>query len=225
MADTRTRLGAESTLSDHVVVYLLILITSAIELILTAADLGALGTPYWRGMAYGYGAFHSHILTDWQGNFAAQPVTMFVTYAFLHGGWLHLLVNMLALASFGTVIARQVGTLRFLGAYILCAVGGAAAFGLFSTSNAPAVGASGALFGLLGIWICWGYLDRRHYGEGLSEIYRALGILVIYNVAFWVLLGGRLAWETHLGGFITGWLIALFWGRQTYRRARRGGAQ
>lgn len=93
---------------------------------------------------------------------------------------------------------------------------------MLATTDAPAVGASGALFGLLGIWICWGYLDRRHYGEGMSEIIRALSILLIYNVAFWFLLGGRLAWETHLGGFVTGWVIALYWGRQVYRRNRKG---
>lgn len=202
-------------------VYLLILITSGIEICLTAADLGWIGSPYWRSAANSHAAFFSQILGDWRPNFAAQPVTMFVTYAFLHGGWLHLAVNMLALASFGTVIARQVGATRFLLAYLICAIGGAAFFALLSNTTAPMVGASGALFGLLGIWMCWGYLDRRHYGQGMSEIYRALGILLLYNVVFYYLLGGHLAWETHLGGFLTGWVIALFWGRQVYHRDRK----
>ncbi len=85
------------------------------------------------------------------------------------------------------------------------------------------VGASGALFGLLGLWICWDYLDRRHFGEKMWGTYKALFYLVLYNVVFWVLLHGNLAWETHLGGFVAGWLIGLYWGRPALlsRRARR----
>lgn len=222
MTDRPSRIQSRPGLDGPGLVYVLIFLTSAIELGLSAADLGWIGSPYWRGAVFGQGAFYRQILTDWQGNFALQPLTMFVSYAFLHANWLHLLINMIALASFGTVIAAQVGAWRFLSAYLLCAIGGGAAHALLSSSAAPVVGASGALFGLLGIWICWGYLDRRRYGEGQVEILRAIGILVLYNLAFWYLLAGRLAWEAHLGGFVTGWVIALFWGRPVYRRRRRG---
>lgn len=223
MTKNKIRSATINKNAGQAVVYGLILITSAVELCLTAADLEWIGSPYWRGTAYSYGAFYAQLLSSWTGNFSAQPITMFVTYAFLHGGLLHLVVNMMALASFGPIIANQVGSLRFIFAYFFCSIGGVALYGILSTSDAPVVGASGALFGLLGVWICWGYLDRRHYGEGLREIYRAVFFLILYNVAFFVLLSGRLAWETHLGGFVVGWLIALFWGRQTYQRRQKGG--
>lgn len=137
MSDTRPRRSAATSTSDLLVVYLLILVTSAIELCLSAADLGWIGSPYWRGAAYGNGAFYSHMLSDWSRNFPGQQFTMFITYAFLHAGLLHLLVNMLALVSFGTVIARQVGAARFLLAYLLCAIGGALFYAVLGTSDAP----------------------------------------------------------------------------------------
>ncbi|WP_172326892.1 rhomboid family intramembrane serine protease [Mangrovicoccus sp. HB161399] len=202
-------------------VVLLIIVNCAVEAVLQLADYRLIGSPYWRSWTYDNFAFYAPLLRDWQPNYPLQPVAMFVTYAFLHAGWLHLLVNMLALSSFGTEIARQAGTQKFLAAYLLTAIGGAACYGALSDSPTPMVGASGALFGLLGVWICWGYLERRHYGEGMREIWRALFILVAYNVVFYVLLHGQLAWETHLGGFLTGWALAMFWGRPIYRRKSR----
>ena len=83
------------------------------------------------------------------------------------------------------------------------------------------VGASGALFGLLGIWLCWDYLDRRRYGDPLWVTGRALLFLVLYNLVFWVLLSGNLAWETHLGGFVTGWILAVFWSNNILAQSRR----
>ncbi|WP_171060492.1 rhomboid family intramembrane serine protease [Poseidonocella sp. HB161398] len=207
-----------------IAVLLLIIVNCAVEAVLAAADFRLVGSPYWRSLAYDYGAFFAPLLRDWTPNFALQPVTMFVSYAFLHAGWLHLVVNMLALSSFGSEIERQAGTAKFLAAYLITAIGGAACYGLLSDSPTPMVGASGALFGLLGVWICWGYQERRHYGEGMREIWRALLILVAYNVVFYLLLHGQLAWETHLGGFVAGWALALVWGRPIYRRKRRGPA-
>ncbi|MBE3638045.1 rhomboid family intramembrane serine protease [Mangrovicoccus algicola] len=203
-------------------VALLIGVNCLVEGLLQAADHGVFATPHLRGLAYEYGAFFSPLLRGARPDYAAQPVTMFLSYALLHAGWLHLLVNMLALAGIGSEIARAAGTARFLAGYALTAIGGAACFGLLTASPVPMVGASGALFGLLGIRICWGYQERRHYGEGMRDIWRALFILVAYNLVFWLLLHGQLAWETHLGGFVAGWLLALAWGRPIYRRRRRG---
>jgi len=195
----------------------------AIELILAAADRGLIGQPYWRLMAYNFGAFWQPTLTGRPPLYPLQQEAMFVTYAFLHGGLLHLAVNMLALWSFGLAIIRRVGERRFILAYLLTALGGSAGFALLSSSPAPMVGASGSLFGLLGLWICWDYLDRKHFGEPIWRTYRALIYLVIYNLVFWFVLHGRLAWETHLGGFLAGWILGLYWGRGVYLRRRRDG--
>lgn len=193
----------------------------AIELVLGAADLGLWANAGLRSKAYALGAFWKPLLLGAKPIYTAQPVAMFGTYAFLHGGLLHMVVNMIALVSFGTAIVNRVGQKRFLVVYAISALGGAVGFGLFSGSSAPMVGASGALFGLLGVWICWDYLDRRHHGDPLWITLRAVVFLVLYNLVFWLLLHGQLAWETHFGGFVAGWLLAVFWGRAVLDESRR----
>lgn len=192
----------------------------AVELALLAADVGLWANPNLRSTAYALGAFWIALLEGAQPIFPSQPVAMFGTYAFLHGGPVHMIVNMIALISFGTAIVNRIGQKRFLVVYAISALGGAAGFGLFSTSSAPMVGASGALFGLLGTWVCWDYLDRRHYGDPLWVTLRAVVFLVAYNLVFWILLHGQLAWETHFGGFVAGWLLAVFWGRSVLNQSR-----
>lgn len=202
----------------------LLLITLSIlgvEACLFAADAGYIGSPTWRAWAYQHGAFWAVLLKGAEPVFPGQPATMFATYAFLHGGLLHVVVNSIALLSFGTAIIQRIGQKRFLIAYFVTAVGGGACFGLFSSNPAPMVGASGALFGLLGIWVCWDYLDRRYYGDPLWVTARAIVFLIVYNLVFFVLLSGNLAWETHLGGFVTGWLLAVHWGRSILDQSRR----
>jgi membrane associated rhomboid family serine protease len=71
------------------------------------------------------------------------------------------------------------------------------------------VGASGALFGLAGGSLAWMYVDRFSHGKGLLLVLRAVIMLILLNLVMWWAMEGQLAWQTHLGGFITGWLCAL----------------
>ena len=85
-------------------------------------------------------------------------------------------------------------------------LGGGLAFGLMSSSPAPMVGASGAIFGLVGAWTWMQGADRAQGGAGPGAVaLRVLGItagLALLNLVMWLLAGGVLAWETHLGGFL-----------------------
>lgn len=198
----------------------LLLVNTGIELGLSLADHGVWGDGWWRAWAYGHLAFWADLLHGAGQLYAGQTVAMFVTYGFLHGGILHLVVNMFALFSFGVAIVDRIGQKRFLAVYLGSTIGGAAGYALLTNAHDPMVGASGALFGLLGVWVCWDYLDRRFYGDPLWVTARALVFIVLYNVVFWVLLSGRLAWETHLGGFVVGWALAVFWGRPVHRQSR-----
>ena len=71
------------------------------------------------------------------------------------------------------------------------------------------VGASGALFGLTGGLLAWLYVDRYTRSEGLLPVAQAVMALFIFNLVLWWAMDGHLAWETHLGGFLTGWIFAL----------------
>jgi membrane associated rhomboid family serine protease len=134
---------------------------------------------------------------------------MFFTYAFLHGGFVHLVVNMFTLFSLGRTVCLRVGAGGFVALYTAAVVGGAVAFGMLTDPAGPMVGASGGLFGLVGAILAWNTRDLRGAGESLSPVWRALVGLLLLNVVIWWATSGLLAWETHLGGFIAGWLVAL----------------
>ncbi len=162
-----------------------------------------------RMQAYEYGGFWAGLLASWVPNYPSQPYLMFFTYGFLHGGFLHLAVNMITLWSLGQAVISRVGTRGFTLLYGAALLGGACGFALLSSNPAPMVGASGALFGLAGGLLAWGYVDRFSIQDALWPVARAAGLLLTLNVVMWWALDGRLAWETHLGGFLTGWLAAM----------------
>lgn len=188
---------------------MLIAVNVVIELTLSAADAGLVGSTRWRALAYQDGAFWAGLLHGWQPNYPAQPWTMFLSYAVLHGGLVHLAGNMLVLWGLGRILRLRLGTAGFLAIYLLSAIGGALAFGLLTRSPQPMVGASGALFGLVGAWQYWRWSRRRRAGRSLWPVWQTLAWLAGFNLLFWVLLDGLLAWQTHLGGFVTGWLAAV----------------
>ena len=186
----------------------IIALCTIVELMLVAADLGLVAVPRLRSLAYQYGGFWVGLLGTWRPNYAAQPYLMFATYAFLHGGILHLLVNMMTLYSLGRLVISRVGQWRFLLLYGISALGGALGFAALTSVPQPMVGASGALFGLVGAWIAWDYIDRFTLSEPLLPVLRPILILIVLNVVLYYAMGGHLAWETHLGGFLAGFFGA-----------------
>ena len=184
-------------------------ICSGIELVLQLADFGIIFSSRLRMLAYDYFGFWPGLLRDWTPNYPSQPKLMFLTYGFLHSGFLHVLFNMFTLFSLARIVIFRVGQLRFLALYILTILGGAIGFWLLTDTLSPMVGASGALFGLAGALISWEYVDRFTIRVGLWPVLRAVLFLVGLNIALWWAMKGQLAWETHLGGFITGWVVAL----------------
>ena len=82
------------------------------------------------------------------------PSLSLVTYMFLHGGWLHVLLNMLFLFVFGDNIEDALGHGRFLVFYLLCGIAGGAAHAIAAPqSNVPLVGASGAIAGVIAAYM------------------------------------------------------------------------
>lgn len=190
------------------VLVIVIVICCIVELVLQLADRQIIAMPRLRMLAYEYGGFWAGLLQSWTPNYPNQPYLMFLTYGFLHGGLLHLLINMITLWSLGQAVLERVGVRGFLLLYTASLLGGAVGFALLASTLAPMVGASGALFGLAGGLLAWGYVDRFTLQEALWPVVRAVGLLLTLNAVMWWALDGQLAWETHLGGFVTGWLAA-----------------
>jgi rhomboid protease GluP len=179
------------------------------EVVLQGADLGIWGAPDWRGAAYGSFGFWPGLLYDWRPNYRLQPLAMFVTYGFLHVGALHMVVNMITLWSLGRAVLDRAGGRGFLALYAASLLGGGMGFGLLTNTTIPMVGASGALFGLIGGVLVWAVIDRRREGLTLWPVGRAVLGLVALNAVLWFVAGGQLAWQTHLGGLATGAAMAL----------------
>lgn len=187
----------------------LVAILALIEGLLQLGDLGLIGPPRFRALAYEYFGFWPGILSGWVPNYAFQPYAMFLTYAFLHGGLLHLGVNLVTLWSLGTAVLDRVSTPKFLAIYALSMLGGAVGFALLGHGFRPMVGASGALFGLAGAILAWNYVDRFTQAMGLWPVARAVGLLIALNFVLYFAMDRLLAWETHLGGFLSGWVAAM----------------
>lgn len=181
----------------------------SIELTLSLADYGFLEHTRLRDDVYEFGGFWPGLLNNWTENYPYQSTLMFFTYAFLHIALPHLAINMIALWGLGLIVLRRVGIWGFGFTYVASILGGALVFGLTAPDLRPMVGASGALFGLCGALLSWAYVDRFTFRQGLLPVIQAIMILVLVNLIMWWAMSGQLAWQTHLGGFVAGWIAAL----------------
>lgn len=188
-----------------------------IELVLQAADRGWIGTLRWRTLAYQYGAFWPGLLDNWTPNYTGQPGLMFVSYAFMHGGMSHLLGNAITLWVLGGLVCDRAGQHGFAAVYALTALGGALCYAALSNGVQPMVGASGAIFGLAGIWTGWRWLDNPPGWPNATFVLGVWAALVGLNMALWWWHDGHLAWQTHLGGYVTGFALAGWLGRTPTR--------
>ncbi len=179
------------------------------ELVFLGSDLGLWGRPWWRTVTYEYAGFWTGLLGNWRPNYALQPVLMFVSYGFLHAGLWHLALNMTTLLALTPPLVARIGAGRFVVLYALSLLGGALGFAALSTATAPMVGASGALFGLAGALMSLEFRRRIDDGLPVAPLAGAAIALALGNALIWWATDGRLAWETHLGGFLTGWTFIL----------------
>lgn len=183
----------------------IVAVIALVEFTLSAADAGVVGTPEWRWIAFTYGAFWQPLFAnDVAPIFSGQIVTMFITYAFLHGSIVHLLMNSVVLLALGKAVAGRVGARKTILILFFSAIGGAAAFGIISTSSAPMIGASGAVFGLLGVWQAWDYYMRQQSNLPVTPVLSSVLALAVANVLLSFVMSGGLAWEAHLGGWLIG---------------------
>lgn len=190
-------------------VWALVAVCCCAELLLVAGDYEIYGGARLRSTVYENAAFWPGLWRDWHPNYAAQPYVMFVSYAFLHGSLVHLGLNMITLVSLGRGVVERAGPEGFLIIYASSAIGGACVYAVLAKTGAPMVGASGALFGLAGAVVAWIWADGSTWRDSVSNVWRVVLMLIAINVVMYWGLHGRLAWETHLGGFIAGWIAAI----------------
>jgi membrane associated rhomboid family serine protease len=130
-----------------------------------------------------------------------------ITVILLHGGLIHVGFNMLITYQLGPQVERELGSWSFLTMFLATAAAGSA-FAFFIGPDVPGVGASGAVFGLVGTWL--GSALRRRETTAGRVVLRQLGGLLVLNAAVPFFIP-NVAWEAHLGGLIAGVLIGWLW--------------
>ena len=146
----------------------------------------------------------------------------FITSQFLHAGFIHIISNMWFLKIFADNVEEKFGSLFFLLIYLLSGIlGGLLQYLFIPDSNIPMLGASGAVAGVLGAYLVF---FSRHKVETLiplgfymSVVNIPAGVMLIYWFITQLFSGvgsiaaaqiGGVAFWAHVGGFVTGWLIA-----------------
>lgn len=143
---------------------------------------------------------------------AIEPWRM-ITALFVHsqGSILHIGLNMFSLFLFGPILEKIVGHVRFLALYLVSGFGGSVAVLLLAPTT-PVVGASGAIFGLLGAF----FVIQRKFGGNTTQLLIVIGL----NLVVGFIPGTNIAWQAHLGGLIAGGAVAFVYLR-TRRRDQR----
>jgi membrane associated rhomboid family serine protease len=123
----------------------------------------------------------------------------------VHAGYLHLFLNMYALFIVGPIVEQAWGRRLFVLFYVLTAIGASTASFLFSAG--PAVGASGAIFGLVGVILAGTRAHHPMLDQRSRAIVPQLLMFTIINLAFGFLAGGMIDNAAHIGGLVAGlWL-------------------
>lgn len=152
-----------------------------------------------------------------------------VTSMFLHGGWMHIIGNMLYLWIFGNNVEDAMGHKRFILFYLLCGLAAAMAQALPDPQSVtPMIGASGAISGILGAYLLLYPHARVLVMIPLGFIIHTTRVPAGWVLAFWFILqlvnsllsSGQqsgVAWGAHIGGFIAGMLLIPFFKRKHIR--------
>ncbi len=198
---------------------------------MTLGIIAVTGLVYIIGLIPGVGsvlsdllAFNSFFVLPQAG--ILQPWRL-LTVALVHGSFLHMALNMLALWFIGRSLEPLLGRARFLILYLLGALGGSVAVALLAP-GVWTVGASGAIFALFGALLVIG----RHLGADI----RVIAILITINFAWPFVLAGinaigsgdfasslaaiGISWQAHLGGLVTGAVVGVIYSRTRAQRQR-----
>jgi membrane associated rhomboid family serine protease len=177
-----------------------------------------------RVILYTYGMIPAELFGIWhppRNHQIFAPWVKIVTSMFLHGGWFHLLGNMLYLWIFGNNVEDVLGRVRYLFLYLSCGIVAALAQALSNPfSHTPMVGASGAIAGVLGAYLLLHPIANVRCFVWIVIFFR------IVNVPAWMMLGlwfamqlfsglmatpGRpgVAFWAHIGGFVSGLILVV----------------
>ena len=150
------------------------------------------------------------------------------TSMFMHGGFMHLAGNMLYMWIFADNIEDSLGPKKFLIFYLLAGTGAAMTQVLIDTqSQVPMVGASGAIGGVLGAYLINFPKAKVLVLIPFGFFSQLIKIRALYVLGFWFILqfissGGGVAYGAHIGGFVSGMILILFFNKKNKKKITKG---
>jgi membrane associated rhomboid family serine protease len=177
-----------------------------------------------RVLVYKFGLTpaHEQLLFARHGITLPQATLPLFSSMFLHGGWMHLLGNMLFLWVFGGAVEEALGHFQYLVFYLVCGVGSALVHTAFNLgSKVPTIGASGAISGVMGAFIV--LFPRARVTTMIPPLFFFTFKIPAYlMLGYWFLLQffsgvaslgmtdqGGVAWWAHVGGFLLGAVLVI----------------
>ena len=167
-----------------------------------------------NGFVMEYGSIPVEIMSG-------QDYFTLFTSMFLHGGWMHLIMNMLFLWVFADNIEATIGNIPFVVFYLVGGLAASLAHIMFNTgSSIPCIGASGAISAVLGAYVVM--FPRSKVKVLVIYLFNSIHISAIWFLGFWFAqqffsvfttssTGGGVAWWAHIGGFVfgaaVGWIL------------------
>ena len=188
-------------------------------------------------------AVYSHPEAARQAGLNPANLLPFLSNTFMHGGYLHIIFNMWTLWLFGAPLEDRLGRWRFLLLYLVCGTAGSVAHMAFNLdSTVPALGASGAIAGVLGAFTFLFPRDKVLVVQPVFVLPLVFPLPAIVYTVIWFAIqvwqgasefmiasgpaAGGIAWWAHIGGFVAGLAAVKFLGRPPPRGwipERRGG--
>lgn len=193
----------------------------------------ALPTALYKEAIYNFGIIPAAVLGD-QPSYLNPYLTIF-TSMFMHGGWMHLLGNMVFLWIFGDNIEDSMGHKKFLAFYLICGVLAAFLQVIINPdSTVPMIGASGAIAGILGAYLV------LHPKANVNVLFWLFIFITVIKVPAFIVLSvwivsqffsasigseGGVAYFAHIGGFIAGGLLISFFKDSHIKLFQEGNSQ
>lgn len=162
---------------------------------------------FWVFMHFGFvpGYYTNGLTESW------AALTGPLTFTFLHGSWMHVILNGFMMMAFGTGVERSIGSKRMFIFFMLCNIAAALTQFAFSPhSLAPVIGASGGISGLFAAVLLMMHQSGQSNTKGRYGLLPFIALWIVISVAFG-LIGGpdgsNVAWAAHIGGFLAGFVL------------------
>ena len=185
-----------------------------LELLFSAGQSGLLGGAEalgWRSTAienYGFsGPLFMRMLE--LGVFPGEQMIRFVSYPFIHGGWMHVIFVVVFLLALGKVVGEIFSWWSVLVVFFTSAIGGALAYALILDDPFPLIGSFPAVYGIIGAYTFLMWVSLGAMGENQAQAFTLIGLLLAFQLGFGLLFGARNDWVADLAGFATGFLTSV----------------